>query len=148
MRSAPYFNPMQARCRLRHQTAANLVIGRRARGTTSSPRGKASSHTSAQAHHQFSRHARFKRHACCNVRSADDGQERCPSGLRAVAISIDKESLMRKFINTFMALVMLGSFSVVLSGCTDESGVKTDTTIKSPDGSQTRETRDQGRQEG
>ena len=49
---------------------------------------------------------------------------------------------MRKFINTFMALVMLGSFSVVLSGCTDESGVKTDTTIKSPDGSQTRETRE------
>ena len=49
---------------------------------------------------------------------------------------------MRKFINTFMALVMLGSFSVVLSGCTDESGVKTDTTVKAPDGSQTRVTKE------
>jgi hypothetical protein len=49
---------------------------------------------------------------------------------------------MRKFINTLMAVVMLGGFTVVLSGCTDESGVKTETTIKNPDGSKTTETRE------
>ena len=47
---------------------------------------------------------------------------------------------MRKSISAFLAGVMLFGFSVVLTGCTEESGVKTDTTIKAPDGSSTRET--------
>jgi hypothetical protein len=49
---------------------------------------------------------------------------------------------MRKYISTFVAGIMLCGSGVIMTGCTDESGVKTDTTIKAPDGSQTRETRE------
>jgi hypothetical protein len=63
-------------------------------------------------------------------------------GLPAVHTSIDKEASMRKYISTFVAGIMLCGAGVIMTGCTDESGVKTDTTIKAPDGSQTRETRE------
>jgi hypothetical protein len=46
---------------------------------------------------------------------------------------------MRKSISTLLAGVMLFGFSVVLTGCTEESGVKSDTKITAPDGSTTRE---------
>jgi hypothetical protein len=46
---------------------------------------------------------------------------------------------MRKSISAFLAGVMLFGFSVVMTGCTEESGVKTDTKITAPDGSTTRE---------
>jgi hypothetical protein len=49
---------------------------------------------------------------------------------------------MRKVISALLAPAVLCGFTIVLSGCTDESGVKTDTTIKSPDGSTTRETQE------
>ena len=49
---------------------------------------------------------------------------------------------MRKYISTFMAGVMLCAFSVVLSGCTEESGVKEQTKITAPDGSKTKETKE------
>jgi len=47
---------------------------------------------------------------------------------------------MRKYISTVMAGVMLCAFSVVLSGCTEESGVKEQTKITAPDGSSTKQT--------
>jgi len=46
---------------------------------------------------------------------------------------------MRKSISAFLAGVMLFGFTVVLTGCTEESGVKTDTKITAPDGSSTRQ---------
>jgi hypothetical protein len=49
---------------------------------------------------------------------------------------------MRKVISAMLAPVVLCGCTVVFSGCSEESGVKTDTTVKSPDGSQTRETRE------
>lgn len=49
---------------------------------------------------------------------------------------------MRKYISTFLAGVMLCAFSVVLSGCTEESGVKTETKITAPDGSKTTESKE------
>lgn len=64
------------------------------------------------------------------------------AGLQAVEIPMNEETLMRKFISTVLAGVMLCGFSVVLSGCTEESGVKSDTKITAPDGSSTRETRE------
>jgi hypothetical protein len=62
------------------------------------------------------------------------------AGLLAAEISIVKATLMRKFINASMALVMMFGLTAVFSGCGEESGVKTDTKITAPDGSQTRET--------
>jgi len=47
---------------------------------------------------------------------------------------------MRKSISAFLAGVMLFGFTIVLTGCTEESGVKTDTKITAPDGSTTRQT--------
>ena len=44
--------------------------------------------------------------------------------------------------STFLASAVLCGTTVVLSGCTEESGVKTDTKITAPDGSSTRETRE------
>jgi hypothetical protein len=49
---------------------------------------------------------------------------------------------MRKSISALLAGVMLFGFSVVLTGCTEESGVKTDTKITAPDGSSTREVKE------
>jgi hypothetical protein len=49
---------------------------------------------------------------------------------------------MRKFISTFLAGVVLCGFTVLLPGCTEESGVKSDTKITSPDGSSTNERRE------
>ncbi len=46
---------------------------------------------------------------------------------------------MRKILTAFLAPAVLCGFTLVLSGCTEEAGVKTDTTIKAPDGSTTRE---------
>jgi len=71
--------------------------------------------------------------------TADRGSH---AGLPDVEITINEETLMRKYISTLLAGVMLCGFSVVLSGCTEESGVKTDTKITAPDGSSTRETRE------
>jgi hypothetical protein len=64
------------------------------------------------------------------------------AGLLAAEISIDKATLMRKFINASLALVMMFGGTAVFSGCGEESGVKTDTKITAPDGSQTRERAD------
>jgi hypothetical protein len=47
---------------------------------------------------------------------------------------------MRKSISALLAGVMLFGFTIVLTGCTEESGVKTDTKITAPDGSSTRQT--------
>jgi hypothetical protein len=47
---------------------------------------------------------------------------------------------MRKYISTFLAGIILCGASALMTGCTDESSVKSETTIKAPDGSQTRET--------
>jgi hypothetical protein len=63
-------------------------------------------------------------------------------GDQAVKILFNEEQLMRKSICAFLACVMLFGFTVVMTGCSEESGVKTDTTIKSPDGSSTRETQE------
>lgn len=41
---------------------------------------------------------------------------------------------MRKYISTLLAGIVLCGFGVGLTGCTDESSVKTDTTVKTPDG--------------
>ena len=41
---------------------------------------------------------------------------------------------MRKAISALLAPAVLCGFTIVLSGCTDESGVKTETTIKTPEG--------------
>ena len=49
---------------------------------------------------------------------------------------------MRKYISSFLAGVMLCAFSVILSGCTEESGVKSETKLTTPDGSQTKETKE------
>ena len=49
---------------------------------------------------------------------------------------------MRKAISALLAPAVLCGFTIVFSGCAEESGVKTDTTIKTPDGSSTRETRE------
>jgi hypothetical protein len=49
---------------------------------------------------------------------------------------------MRKCISAFLAGVMLFGFTVVLTGCSEESGVKTDTKITAPDGSSTTEHRE------
>ncbi len=49
---------------------------------------------------------------------------------------------MRKLISTLMTLVMMAGFTVAFTGCTDESGVKSETKITAPDGSQTKETRE------
>jgi hypothetical protein len=48
---------------------------------------------------------------------------------------------MRKYISALLAGVMLCGFSIVLTGCTEESGVKTETKITAPDGSSTKETK-------
>jgi hypothetical protein len=44
---------------------------------------------------------------------------------------------MRKVISAFLAPVVLCGFTFVLTGCTEESGVKTDTKVTAPDGSST-----------
>jgi hypothetical protein len=49
---------------------------------------------------------------------------------------------MRKYISTFLAGIILCGSGVIMTGCTDESGVKSETTIKAPDGSSTRETKE------
>jgi len=49
---------------------------------------------------------------------------------------------MRKSISAILAGVMLFGFTIVLTGCTEESGVKSDTKITSPDGSSTNEHRE------
>jgi hypothetical protein len=46
---------------------------------------------------------------------------------------------MRKSISALLAGVMLCGLPLVLTGCTEESGVKTDTKITAPDGSTTKE---------
>jgi hypothetical protein len=47
---------------------------------------------------------------------------------------------MRKFISAVLAGFVLCGFTVVFSGCTEESGVKTETKLTAPDGSTTRQT--------
>jgi hypothetical protein len=49
---------------------------------------------------------------------------------------------MRKVLTAFLAPAVLCAFTVVLSGCTEESGVKQDTKITAPDGSTTNERRE------
>ncbi len=44
---------------------------------------------------------------------------------------------MQKLIRAMMAGMMLAGFSIGLGGCTDESGVKTETKIKRPGGTTT-----------
>jgi hypothetical protein len=53
---------------------------------------------------------------------------------------MNKEASMRKYISTLLAGIVLCGSCALITGCTDESGVKSETTIKSPDGSQTRQT--------
>jgi hypothetical protein len=64
------------------------------------------------------------------------------AGLSAVNVPINEETLMRKSISAFLAGVMLFGFTIVLTGCTEESGVKTDAKITAPDGSSTTEHRE------
>jgi hypothetical protein len=49
---------------------------------------------------------------------------------------------MRKVLTAFLAPAVLCAFTVVLSGCTEESGVKEEIKAKAPDGSTTTETRE------
>jgi hypothetical protein len=49
---------------------------------------------------------------------------------------------MRKSISAFLAGAVLFGFTVVMTGCTEESGVKQDTKITAPDGSSTNERRE------
>jgi len=44
---------------------------------------------------------------------------------------------MRKVLVGVLAPAVLCAFTLVLSGCTEESGVKSDTKVTSPDGSTT-----------
>jgi hypothetical protein len=44
---------------------------------------------------------------------------------------------MRKFVNTFLVGVVLASGSIVISGCNDETGTKTETKISTPGGTTT-----------
>jgi hypothetical protein len=44
---------------------------------------------------------------------------------------------MRKAITALLAPAILCGFTIVFSGCTEESGVKTDTTVKGPNGTTT-----------
>jgi hypothetical protein len=44
---------------------------------------------------------------------------------------------MRKVLVALLAPAVLCGFTIVLSGCNEESGVKSDTKITSPDGSTT-----------
>jgi hypothetical protein len=69
---------------------------------------------------------------------ATDGEPHV--GLPTAEVPINEERLMRKYISTLLAGIVLCGFGVGLTGCTEESGVKTDTTIKAPDGSSTKET--------
>ncbi len=48
---------------------------------------------------------------------------------------------MRRMFNTLMAGLILGGLSIGMTGCSEESGVKQETKITKPDGSQTTETR-------
>jgi hypothetical protein len=41
---------------------------------------------------------------------------------------------MRKYISTLLTGVMLCGFGVALSGCTDESAVKSETKVTTPEG--------------
>jgi hypothetical protein len=41
---------------------------------------------------------------------------------------------MRKYISTLLAGIVLCGFGVGLTGCTDESAVKTETKVTTPDG--------------
>ena len=47
---------------------------------------------------------------------------------------------MRKAISAVLAGFVLFGFTMVLPGCTEESGVKTETKLTAPDGSTTRQT--------
>jgi hypothetical protein len=47
---------------------------------------------------------------------------------------------MRKSISAVLAGFVLFGFTMVLPGCTEESGVKTETKLTAPDGSTTRQT--------
>ena len=44
---------------------------------------------------------------------------------------------MRKALAALVAPALVCGFTIVLSGCTDESGVKQDTKVTAPDGSTT-----------
>jgi hypothetical protein len=63
-------------------------------------------------------------------------------GSQAVDILVNGGMRMRKFISSVLASVVLCGFTVVFSGCTEESGTKTEVKSTSPDGSTTRETRE------
>ena len=52
---------------------------------------------------------------------------------------MNKEILMRKYISSFLAGALLCGFTLVLSGCSEESGVKSDVKVTNPDGSTTKE---------
>jgi hypothetical protein len=49
---------------------------------------------------------------------------------------------MRKVFTAFLAPALLCSFTIVLSGCTEESGIKSDVKATAPDGSTTNEHRE------
>ena len=49
---------------------------------------------------------------------------------------------MRKVLVAFLAPAVLCAFTVVLTGCTEESGIKSDVKATSPDGSTTNEHRE------
>jgi hypothetical protein len=49
---------------------------------------------------------------------------------------------MRKLINVSMALVTMFGITLALSGCTEETGTKTETKVTTPEGTTTRRTTD------
>ena len=49
---------------------------------------------------------------------------------------------MRKLLTAFLAPAVVCGFTLVLSGCTEESGVKSDVKTTAPDGSTTNEHRE------
>jgi hypothetical protein len=49
---------------------------------------------------------------------------------------------MRKYISALLAPAILCGFTILVSGCNEESGVKSDTKVTAPDGSSTNEHRE------
>jgi hypothetical protein len=63
------------------------------------------------------------------------------AGLPAAEVPINEEIPMRKYISTLLAGIMLCGFGVGLTGCTDESAVKSEVKQTTPEGT-TRETKE------
>jgi hypothetical protein len=62
-------------------------------------------------------------------------------GREPPSFSITEVTIMRKLMTTMLGCAMLAGLTIGMVGCTDETGVKEEVKIKSPNGTTT-ETRD------